>query len=439
MLDIGAQAGRIAYITRNETVSCCTEEVVRLFESLGCSARLLQPTGAVAGGGVELLEASGPAGALHMGWKAGLNILEAACGIATRTRGLVLDARSVAPDIEVVATRKIFPGTKGIATKAVYAGGGLPHRLGLSESVLVFAQHTTFMGGKERLWERLPEIKVRAKEKKIGVEVTDEAGALRAARAGADIIQVDKLGPDEVASLVKAVRAVAPHAAVAAAGGINQENVTAYAATGVRSAGDLRHVLGQAGGYRRADGSYRLSEAAPTWPAARPRPAAQPNFRDISAAALRSTAAWLCIASSEARSIGTTMLSAPSRCPRRSKSGTATAGASAFHSSQSNATPSRLMALHFSRSAGGSVTVLTVRGSMGLARMRSQFSSGPKAMSAMASALATPSSSMPLNVSDLNVAGGRHRVEDEGALVGPHREDGGLGGLLHEADQVRDG
>ena len=38
------------------------------------------------------------------------------------------------------------PGTKGIATKAVYAGGGLPHRLGLSESVLVFAQHTAFLG-----------------------------------------------------------------------------------------------------------------------------------------------------------------------------------------------------------------------------------------------------------------------------------------------------
>ncbi len=168
-----------------------------------------------------------------MGWKAGLNVLEAACGIATRTRALVVDAHSVAPDIEVVATRKIFPGTKGMATKAVYAGGGLPHRLGLSESVLVFAQHTVFMGGEEELWERLPGIKARAKEKKIGVEVTDEAGALRAARAGADIIQVDKLGPDQVASLVKAVRAVAPYAAVAAAGGINLENVKAYAATGV--------------------------------------------------------------------------------------------------------------------------------------------------------------------------------------------------------------
>lgn len=238
LLGIGAQPGRITYTARHETVACCTEEVVRLFQSLGCVARLLQPTGAGVGGGEALVEASGPAGALHMGWKAGLNILEAACGIATRTRKLVTDARSVAADIEVVATRKIFPGTKGIATKAVYAGGGLPHRLGLSESILLFAQHTAFLGGsgaagQEALWERLPEIKARAKEKKIGVEVTDEAGALLAARAGADIIQVDKLGPEEMAALVRAVKAAAPHSVVAAAGGITLENVKAYAATGV--------------------------------------------------------------------------------------------------------------------------------------------------------------------------------------------------------------
>lgn len=233
LLDIGAEPGRIVYTARQETVACCTEEVVRLFESLGCTAQRLRPTGAVVDEGLVLLDASGPAGALHMGWKAGLNILEAACGIATRTHRLVQDARSVSPDIEVVATRKIFPGTKGIATKAVYAGGGLPHRLGLSESVLVFAQHTAFLGGEEAAWERIGVLKARAKEKKIGVEVTDEAGALRAARAGADIIQVDKLSPEEVASLVRSVRAVAPQAAVAAAGGINLENAKAYAATGV--------------------------------------------------------------------------------------------------------------------------------------------------------------------------------------------------------------
>jgi molybdenum transport protein len=99
--------------------------------------------------------------------------------------------------------------------------------------VLVFGQHVAFLGGEEELWERLPVLKARAKEKKIGVEVTDVAGALRAARAGADIIQVDKVGPGDLAALVKTVKAVAPQAAVAAAGGIKLENLKAYAATGV--------------------------------------------------------------------------------------------------------------------------------------------------------------------------------------------------------------
>ncbi len=233
LLEIGGQPGRIVYSTRHRTMACCTEEVVRLYQTLDCSPRLGVPTGEVVEAGVVLVEAAGPAGALHVGWKAGLNILEAACGVATRTHALVTAARAAAADIEVVSTRKIFPGTKGIATKAVYAGGGLPHRLGLSESILVFAQHTAFLGGEDELWERLPDLKVRAKEKKIGVEVVDQAGALRAARAGADMIQVDKLSPDEVAELVKAVKDAEPRAMVAAAGGINLENIQAYAATGV--------------------------------------------------------------------------------------------------------------------------------------------------------------------------------------------------------------
>ena len=192
-----------------------------------------ESSGTVLPEGVALLEARGQAGSLHMGWKAALNLLEAASGIATRTHVLVRDARAVDPAVEIVATRKVFPGTKAVATKAVYAGEGLPHRLGLSESVLIFAQHVAFLGGEQELWARLPQIKKRAKEKKIGVEVTDERSALAAAAAGADIIQIDKLGPQELTAFVRALRSAAPQVVIAAAGGITLDNVKAYAATGV--------------------------------------------------------------------------------------------------------------------------------------------------------------------------------------------------------------
>jgi molybdenum transport protein len=233
LLNIGMRAGRMVFATRHETVVCCTEEAARLLEKLGCTVTAAEPSGTLLAAGREILAATGQAGALHMGWKAALNLLEAASGIATRTRTLVHEARAANPAIEVVATRKVFPGTKAVATKAVYAGGALPHRLGLSESVLVFAQHVVFLGDIKELWVRLPEIKNRAKEKKVAIEVTDQIDALAAALAGADMVQVDKMSPEELHALVQAVRNAAPGVLIAAAGGITGENVSAYVATGV--------------------------------------------------------------------------------------------------------------------------------------------------------------------------------------------------------------
>ncbi len=135
--------------------------------------------------------------------------------------------------------------------------------------------------------------------------------------------------------------------------------------------------------------------------------------------------------------MGTTMLSAPRRCPRRSKSGTATAGASAFHSSQSNATPSRRMVLHFSRSAWGSVTVLSVLARIGFARMQVPVLFGAERDEGHGVGAGHALEQHAVERQRLEGARGRHGVEDEGPLVGPDREDGGLGGLLHEADQIR--
>lgn len=233
LLGIGSRQGRMEFATRHDTVVCCTEEAGRLLERVGCRVDLLEPSGSLLPGQRTFLVGSGRADALHMGWKAALNLLESASGIATRTHALVGAARAGSPGVEVVATRKVFPGTKAVATKAVYAAGGLPHRLGLSESVLVFAQHVAFLDGEHTLWDRLPGIKRQAREKKIAVEVTDVAAALQAAAAGADIIQVDKMEPEELGRVVRSVREAAPDVVIAAAGGVNQSNARAYAACGI--------------------------------------------------------------------------------------------------------------------------------------------------------------------------------------------------------------
>jgi len=233
LLEIGEIQGRMSFETRQDTVVCCTEEAGRLLEKTGCTVTALEASGSMLTAGQTLLQAVGSASSLHAGWKTAVNLLEAASGIATRTHRMIAAARSANPSVEIVATRKVFPGTKAVATKAVYAGGGFPHRLGLSESVLIFPQHAAFLRDQRDLADALREIKSRAREKKIAIEVLDQAAALTAVRGGADILQVDKIPAADLMALVQAVRWVKPDVVVAAAGGITIENAAAYAETGV--------------------------------------------------------------------------------------------------------------------------------------------------------------------------------------------------------------
>ncbi|UWX58038.1 ModD protein [Chlorobaculum sp. MV4-Y] len=233
LLGIGDQPGEITFTTRDRTVVCCTEEAGRVLAKCGAEVLSTLPSGTIAAPGTEILRASGPAAALHAGWKVAMNLLEYASGIATRTSTIVERARAANPGINVVTTRKSFPGTKKIAIKAITAGGAFPHRLGLSESILVFSQHMAFLGGLDPFLEKLSSLKKHAPEQKILVEADSADKAIRIAAAGADVVQVDKMPVAELASLVSEIRSRFPGVAVSAAGGINGENAAAYAATGI--------------------------------------------------------------------------------------------------------------------------------------------------------------------------------------------------------------
>lgn len=233
LLGIGAHEGSISFATREETVLGCTEEAGRVLEKNGCRVISVMPSGTMLPGGSEFLRAEGNAQALHAAWKVAINLLEYGSGIATRTRAIVDSARAVNPSIAVLTTRKQFPGTKKIAVKAITAGGALPHRLGLSESVLVFRQHTAFTGGLDNFLKTVPALKGRAPETLIMVEAESACEAIRCTRAGVDVLQLDKLSPDTLAPLVGTVRAIDQRIRISAAGGINADNAAAYAATGV--------------------------------------------------------------------------------------------------------------------------------------------------------------------------------------------------------------
>lgn len=232
MLGISDKPARIEFFTREDATVCATEEAARVLQHLGAEVESLAPSGEQVSAGTILLVAVGPAGALHKAWKVCLNLLDHCSAVATKTHNLVSAAKSANPACEVLTTRKSMPGVKDLLTKAVTAGGAFPHRLGLSETVLVFDNHTRLMGGFDAFLEALPSLRSKCIEKKLFVEAdADQARAL--ARAGVDGIQFDKIPADELAALVAELRAIDPHCTLIAAGGINAKNAAAYAATGV--------------------------------------------------------------------------------------------------------------------------------------------------------------------------------------------------------------
>ena len=233
LLGIAALQGHITFTSRESTILCCTEEAAHVLERCGASITSSLPSGTIVEPGVTILSATGSAASLHAGWKVALNLLEYASGIATRTGQIVKRVKAINPAISVVTTRKSFPGTKKVALKAIMAGGAHPHRLGLSESVLVFRQHTAFCGGLESFLQTIASLKAKTPEHKIIVEADTAKEALKIASAGVDVVQLDKLAPDELAVLVKQIHNEAPGVTISAAGGINGENAATYAETGV--------------------------------------------------------------------------------------------------------------------------------------------------------------------------------------------------------------
>ncbi|MDD4457432.1 MAG: ModD protein [Syntrophotalea acetylenica] len=231
-LGIGSKPGKIVFSTREPTVICGTEEAARIFKKLGAQINRITASGTVLSPNADFFEAVGNARTLHAGWRVCLSLLEHVSGIATRTRKIVDLAQKVNPLISVETSRKSFPGGKKVTIKAVLCGGAHPHRLGLSESLLVFRHHQVFMESQESFWAALDRIRNEIPGKKLTLEVENEAEAMRAAQAGVDIIQLDKMPVETLKTVIDKVRKDYPAIKIAAAGGINEKNASEYAATG---------------------------------------------------------------------------------------------------------------------------------------------------------------------------------------------------------------
>lgn len=230
-LGIGTAPGHMSFAARGAMVLALAPEAARLLELAGAKVEMLAGDGSHLAAGDIILTATGRAQALLLGWKVAQTLLEMASGMASAAAAIVAAAHAVDSRITVACTRKSFPGTRAVAVKAIIAGGAVPHRLGLSETVLVFAEHLAFTGHRP-LSGVVAELKQRCPEKKIVMEVADMDAALNAAQAGADLLQLEKFTPPQVAETAHAL-ADWP-GTLAAAGGVNAANAADYARAGAR-------------------------------------------------------------------------------------------------------------------------------------------------------------------------------------------------------------
>jgi molybdenum transport protein len=230
-LGVGALPGAMEFRARQSMTVAGSDVAADMIEHAGAEASLVLAPGSRAEAGALILTAKGPAAALHTSWKAAQTLVEILSGIATATRALVDAVEAANSDIRVACTRKTVPGARDLSVMAIRAGGAIPHRLGLSETILVFAEHRAFMPG-VALADIAARLRREAPEKALGIEVATVAEARDAIAAGFDIIQLEKMTPADVFAVNVHAASAGRRIVVAAAGGVTPGNAGAYARAG---------------------------------------------------------------------------------------------------------------------------------------------------------------------------------------------------------------
>jgi nicotinate-nucleotide pyrophosphorylase (carboxylating) len=168
----------------------------------------------------------GPAGKILTGERVALNFLGHLSGVATATASI---AQAIAhTKTRIVCTRKTTPGLRAVEKYAVRCGGGMNHRFGLDDAILIKDNHIALAGGIKPALERANAHAGHLV--KIELEVDTLAQLEEALAVGVDAVLLDNMSLDQ---LRRAVSLVDGRAITEASGRINLETAPAIAATGV--------------------------------------------------------------------------------------------------------------------------------------------------------------------------------------------------------------
>ena len=172
-----------------------------------------------------------------------LNILQRMSGIATMTHKYQQALIDAGTKTRVLDTRKTTPGMRMLEKEAVKIGGGMNHRIGLFDMILLKDNHIDFCGGVHNAISRAKQYcKDKGKDLKIECEVRDFKELEQALNEGCDRIMFDNFTPEETR---KAVEIVGGRCETESSGGITYETMIPYAKAGVDfiSFGALTHSV----------------------------------------------------------------------------------------------------------------------------------------------------------------------------------------------------
>ncbi|MEZ0260104.1 MAG: carboxylating nicotinate-nucleotide diphosphorylase [Alphaproteobacteria bacterium] len=186
--------------------------------------------------GDEIMEIEGKARSILTAERVALNFVGRMSGVATLTLKMVRAAGN--HKARIAATRKTTPGLRAIEKYAVQVGGGIPHRYGLDDAILIKDNHIAMAGGVR--------IAIRNAKQNIGhtVKIECEVDTLAQLQEvldeGVDIVMLDNMSLDDMTA---AVKLVAGRAVIEASGGVTLDRIPKIAATGVDliSSGAITH------------------------------------------------------------------------------------------------------------------------------------------------------------------------------------------------------
>lgn len=168
----------------------------------------------------------GPAPALLTAERTVLNFLQLLSAVATKTAAFVAAVQGTRAAI--VDTRKTIPGLRLAQKYAVTVGGGVNHRIGLYDAVLIKENHIAAAGGVSAVLQRVQDSAPQARFVQIEVETLAQLD--EALQAGAHMVLLDNM---DLPTLREAVRRNAGRAVLEISGGVNLQTVRALAETGV--------------------------------------------------------------------------------------------------------------------------------------------------------------------------------------------------------------